>query len=79
MSPQEILSKRITELCQEKNMSYYSLSYKSAVPTSTLQNIIKGSSKNPGIFTICKLCSGLGITVQEFFESQDFTGIEQDI
>ena len=78
MSPHEILSKRIIDLCREKGISYYTLSYKSAVPMTTLLHIIDGSTKNPGIFTICKICSGLDITVHEFFESKDFVGIEYD-
>lgn len=78
MSPHEILSKRIIDLCREKGISYYALSYKSAVPMTTLLHIIDGSTKNPGIFTICKICSGLDITVHEFFESKEFVGIEHD-
>lgn len=78
MSPQEILSNRITDLCNEKGMSYYTLSYKSAIPISTLLRIIKGSTKNPGILAIYKICSGLDITVHEFFDTQEFIGIENE-
>lgn len=76
MEPQEILSKRINDLCKEKGMSYYSLSYKSAVPMTTLLHIIDGSTKNPGLFTICKICSGFDMTLMQFFECDDFIGIE---
>lgn len=78
MRPQEILSKRIEDLCNERGMSYYALSYKSAVPITTLLHIVDGSTKKPGIFTICKICSGFDITVQQFFESEDFIGIENE-
>lgn len=45
-----LISKRIRELCKQRgNISYYKLSEMSGVSTSTLENIIKGHTKNPGI------------------------------
>lgn len=64
------VAKRITDLCEEKNISTNMLSTKSKVPPSTLKNIVYGISKNPGIVTIEMLCGGLGITIQEFFECE---------
>lgn len=61
------LIKQINELCNEKNYDYITLSRKSGVPLSTILNIIKGNSKNPGIYTILKLCNGFEITPAEFF------------
>ena len=58
---QSILQKRIEELCKEKGMTYYSLSYKATIPLTTLIHIMDGSTKNPGVFTIMKICDGLGI------------------
>lgn len=69
---QEILQNRLAELCKEKNLSYYTLSYKADVPLSTVLNIRDGKSKNPGIVTIMKLCDGLGITMKEFFDTKEF-------
>ena len=69
---QKILIKRINKLCKEKDISYYTLSYKSTIPLSTLLHIMDASTKNPGIFTIMKICDGLGITLQDFFDTQEF-------
>lgn len=69
---QEVLKKRIDELCKENNVSYYALSYKSTIPLTTLVHIMDGTTKNPGVLTILKLCDGLGVTLQEFFDTQDF-------
>ena len=69
---QKILVARINELCKEKGMSYYNLSYESSVPLSTVTHIMDGTSKNPGIFTIMKICDGFGITMQEFFDTKEF-------
>lgn len=78
MKEQKILSKRIESLCKQKGISYYSLSYKSTVPLTTLMHIINCSTKNPGIFTIVKICNGLNITLREFFDANEFEGIEYE-
>lgn len=64
---QQDLIDRIKQLCDEKGYDYITLSRKSGVPLTTLLNIIKGNSKNPGVFTIAKLCQGFQITLAEFF------------
>lgn len=79
MQEQKILSKRIENLCKQKGISYYSLSYKSTVLLTTLMHIINCSTKNPGIFTIVKLCNGLDVSVKEFFDSHEFDNIEYEV
>lgn len=64
---QQDLTDRINQLCDKNGYDYITLSRKSGVPLSTLLNIINGNSKNPGIFTISKLCNGFEITLAEFF------------
>lgn len=78
MNEQKILSKRISYLCKKEGISYYELSYKSAVPLTTLMHIINCSTKNPGIFTIVKVCNGLNITVKDFFDAKEFIDIEYE-
>jgi len=68
----DILTDRIDELCEEREMSYYVLSYKASIPMSTMVHIMDGTSKNPGIFTIMKICDGLGVTLKEFFDTKEF-------
>ncbi|MCI8831113.1 MAG: helix-turn-helix domain-containing protein [Lachnospiraceae bacterium] len=79
MEEQKILAKRIEFLCKEKNLSYYELSYKAAVPLTTLMHIMDGSTKNPGLFTISKICGGLRISLKDFFDTQEFEGIEEGL
>lgn len=69
---QKILIKRINDLCKEKGITYYTLSYKSSVPLTTLSHILSGESKNPGIFTITKICDGLDVSLKEFFDTDEF-------
>ena len=69
---QNALISRINELCKERGLSYYSLSYKSSMTLTTLSHIMDGTSKNPGIVTIAKICDGFGMTLQEFFDTKAF-------
>ncbi|MBQ8626357.1 MAG: helix-turn-helix transcriptional regulator, partial [Agathobacter sp.] len=62
-----------------KGMSYYTLSYRSTVPLTTLLHILDGSTKNPGILTIIKLCDGLGISLQEFFDTEEFSSMGKEM
>lgn len=78
MTAQQKISKRIHHLCQEAGISFYELSYRSAVPITTMMHIIGCSTKNPGVLTIMKMCSGLGISISEFFDCDDFKDIEYD-
>ena len=64
---QQDLIDRINQLCDKNGFDYITLSRKSGVPLTTLLNILKGVSKNPGVFTIAKLCNGFGIALEEFF------------
>ena len=79
MDEQKKLAKRICFLCQRQGISYYTLSYRSTVPMTTLMHIIDGSTKNPGLFTIIKICNGLNTTVKDFFDAEEFIGIEDEI
>ncbi len=73
---QSILVERINNLCKEQRMSYYALSYKSAVPMSTLINIVNYKTNSPGIDTVWKISSGLGISLKEFFNTSEFDKID---
>lgn len=70
---------RILQLLGEKRMSIHRLATESAVPPSSIKNILYGKSQNPGIVTIKMLCDGLGITLIEFFDTDEFASLEQEI
>lgn len=75
MKAQDMLVERINNLCKERRMSYYALSYESAVPMTTLMHIVDKTTLNPGVLTIGKLCDGLGISLKEFFDSPEFENL----
>ena len=70
---------RILQLLGERNMSIHRLAVESAVPPSSIKNILYGKSVNPGIVTLKMLCDGLGITLVEFFDTPEFRELEQEI
>lgn len=79
MNISEAVSKRILELCNERNITVNKLSTISAVTQSTVSDIVNNKAKNIGIVTIKKLCDGLEITISEFFNTEYFKNLEQEI
>ena len=70
---------RLLKLCEEKRMSIHKLAMESAVSPSTVKNILYGKSKNPGVVTLKMLCDGFGITLIDFFNTEEFRELEQEI
>ena len=75
----EAVKERILELCREHDISVNKLSSMSGVTQSTVNNIASGRNNSATVSTIKKLCDGLGITIEEFFNSELFRGLEQEI
>lgn len=70
---------RILHLCSEHNITINKLATVSALPPSSIKNILYGKSKDPKIRTIKKMCDGLNITISDFFNSPEFESLEQEI
>ncbi len=79
MITREAVAERILELCKEKGITVNGIAYLSAIPPSTVKSIIYGVSKNPGIVTIKMICDGFDISLPEFFDSDFFYDLEQEI
>ena len=73
------VQERILELCREQDISINKLSSMSGVTQSTVNNIVSGRNRSTTISTIKKLCDGLGITIEDFFHSELFRGLEQEL
>jgi len=79
MNTIDAIRQRILRLCDEHDLTINGLANLSAVPPSSLKNILYGKSQNPQILTIKMLCDGLGITLGEFFSTPEFDALEQEI
>ena len=75
----EAVRLRILDLCEEQKLSVNKLSNLSGVTQSTVNNIVSGRNHSATISTIKKLCDGLGISIEEFFHSELFRELEQEI
>ncbi len=75
----EAVRERILELCGERDISINKLSSMSGVTQSTVNNIISGRNRSTTVSTIQKLCDGLGITIEDFFRSERFRNLEQEL
>jgi len=51
----------------------------SGLPPSSVKNILYGKSLNPKIITIKMICDGVGITLGEFFGTDEFEKLEQEM
>lgn len=73
------IKNRILQLCEEHHYTVNHLAELSGIAPSSLKNILYGKSQNPKIITIKMLCDGLGITLAEFFDTEEFNALEQEI
>lgn len=79
MNAKEAVAKRIIELCENQDIAINSLANISGVSPSTIYSMLNEKSQNPGIVSIKKLCDGLNITLKQFFDSDIFDDLEQEI
>ena len=79
MNTLDAVKTRLQILCEQKGMTINKLATEAGVPPSTVKGILYGRSNNPGVVTIKKLCDGLGISLTEFFETEEFRYLEQEI
>ena len=75
----EAVKLRIIELCRERDITINKLCNLSGVTQSTVNNIVSGRNNSATVSTIKKLCDGLDITIEEFFTSELFRNLEQEI
>ena len=79
MTTVEAVRNRILQLCEARNMSINRLATVCALPPSSIKNILYGKSQNPILLTVKMICDGLDITLGEFFSTEEFDCLEQEI
>ena len=70
---------RIKELCKEKKITLNKLSTICGITQSTLNNVVSGRNNSTTVSTVKKICDGLEISIREFFSSEIFDSLEQEI
>ena len=79
MNIKKAVSNRIIELCKDNNITINELANIAGISPTTIYSIIGTKSLNPGIITLKKICDGFGITIVEFFDTEEFRTLEQEL
>lgn len=79
MNTKEAVAKRILQLCEERNLAINALANICGLAPSTIYSMLNEKSQNPGVVSIKKICDGIEISVREFFDSDLFDDLEQEI
>ena len=78
MDLQQAIKYRIIKLCQMQNVTVNGLAMLSGMPQSTVNSLIDGSSQNPKLLTILRLCLGLDMELKEFFDDPIFKNLDDE-
>lgn len=68
MEYSELLVKRIRTLCKARGIAINKLASMSGVKQSTLDNIVRGVTKNPRMKTLHKISIAFNMTLAEFLD-----------
>lgn len=79
MNVGEAVRLRILELCKENKITVNKLSMISGITQSTLNNIVSGRNNSATVSTVKKICDGLEISILDFFSSELFQNLEQEV
>lgn len=71
MEYSEIYVRRIRELCRQRGITVNRLAAMSDVKQSTLDNIVRGLTKNPRVKTLHKIALAFNMTLAEFLDFED--------
>ena len=73
----QALSKRLKELCKERNLTYGELAEKINVPKNKIVRMAVGAPSNPGLVLMMKICDALEVTLDEFVDTDEFREVRQ--
>lgn len=68
MTYSDAIIKRLSDLCSEREITINKLANLSGITQSTVDNLMRGKTKNPKLKTLDKLAVGLNMTVSELLD-----------
>ena len=71
MNYSELYVKRIRQLCKQRGYAINKLATISDVKQSTLDNIVRGLTKNPRVQTLHKIALAFNMTLAEFVDFKE--------
>ena len=78
MEYSNLLVARIKELCKKRKYSINKLAGLSNVKQSTLDNIMRSVTKNPGIKSLHKIANTFNMTLAEFLDFEELNNFSFD-
>ena len=79
MGVKNAVVERFKNICSERNIKMNELAVISGVTHSSVYSMLDSKRHNISIVLIKKLCDGLDISLAEFFDSEEFDLLEQEI
>ena len=70
---------RIKEICSQRSIKYNELATLAGVTPSTVYSMMDDNRRDLSVSTVKKMCDGLGIGIPDFFASDIFQDLEQEI
>lgn len=74
----EVLVMRIQSLCHQRGIAYNKLAKMSGLNQSTIDNIVRGLTKNPRIQTLHHIAIGFSMTLSEFLDYDELNDYSFD-
>ena len=74
----DLYVKRIRELCKSRGYAINKLATMSDVRQSTLDNIVRGLTKNPRVMTLHKIAIAFNMTLSEFLDFNELNDYSFD-
>lgn len=71
MEYSDLYVKRIRTLCKKRGLAINKLATMSDVKQSTLDNIVRGLTKNPRVKTLHKIALAFNMTLAEFLDFEE--------
>ncbi len=78
MSYSQIIVRRIDTLCKKRGIAYNKLAKMSGLNQSTIDNIMRGITKDPRITTLHHIAIGLNMTLAEFLDFKEMNEFSFD-
>ncbi|MBO5358043.1 MAG: helix-turn-helix transcriptional regulator [Clostridia bacterium] len=79
MNVKDAIIKRFEEILQQRKMKINELANISGVTPSTAYSMFDPDRRDISVSTVKKFCDGLEITLGEFFSTELFDNLEQEI
>ena len=73
----QVLGARLKELCEKKGISYGELAEKTGCSKRSIMRLAMGAPVSVSVFRMMSICDVLGVTLDEFFGTEEFKNLRK--